>query len=138
VIEVDEKQWPLVVVTFGGRATLGELESVLATQERWLSAERLHVELVVVRSDLQPWDGSTIRRQATWIKEHEHALRKSNRGVAMVLPSLWLKGVLRAILWLQPLPYPHVVCGTVEEAMAWLDERLRAMGQSAVAAPPGV
>ncbi len=136
MIEVNESQWPLVVVTHSGKVTLGDLEAYFAVQGAWLAAERLHVVMVVVR-DLQPWESAVIRRQATWIKEHQSALRRCNPGVALVLPSLWLKGLLRAILWLQPLPQPYVVCGTVEEAMAWLGERVRNMSQSAVAAPPG-
>ena len=137
MIEVNESQWPLVVFTFSGRVTLSELEAYFAVQEPWLAAERQHVGLVIVR-DLQPWEGAVIRRQAMWMKEHQNALRRCSRGVALVLPSLWLKGLLRAVLWLQPIPQPHVVCSSVEEAMAWTAERLRAMGQSAVAAPPGV
>ena len=137
MIEIDEGQWPLIVLTFSGSVTVSELGDCFAKHERLLAAERPFVVLVRVH-DMQPWESATIRLQATWRKENAPQLRRLIRGVAMVLPSLWLKGLLRTVLWVQPIPQPLVVCATTEEATAWLGERVRGLGAETVAEPPGV
>jgi hypothetical protein len=139
VIEIDEGRWPLIVITYSGRITASELSESFATYDRVLAAEKPYVALVLVR-DMQPWESSTIRRQVQRLKEKAPRLRRFNRGLALVLPSLWLKGLFRAVMWLEPMPQPYAVCSTVEEAMVWVGERLRSLGTDvdAVAAPLGV
>lgn len=136
MIEIDERQWPLVVFTFSGRVTAGEHDDYFARHEHLLAAEKPYVGLVLVH-DLMPWEGAAIRREVVWMRENKHRVRRLCRGMALVLPSLWLKGLLRAVVWLEPIPHPHIVCATVEEAMVWLGERLRALDANVTAEPMG-
>jgi hypothetical protein len=132
----------LVVTTFGGAVTAAEMEEYLASYEEILRRGQRCGGLVIVEN-LRPWESAAIQRQATWIKKHERELRRISLGVAMVFPALWVKGLLRAILWIQPMPQPYAVCSTVPEAMAWIGERLRIAGlgegriSSPLPAPPG-
>jgi hypothetical protein len=127
VIEIEETQWPLVTFTFSGKVTLAEMGEYLAACERYIQLDEQYIGLVLVR-DFRPLDGAAIRLQANWVKEHEAWLRRKSLGVALVLPSLWMVGLLRAILWIQPMPQPYLVCRSVAEATPWLRERLRAAG----------
>jgi hypothetical protein len=142
VIHTSLAQWPLVVTTFGGAVSAAEIEEYLASYEEILRRGQRCAGLVIVE-DLRPWESAAIQRQAAWIKKHERELRRISLGVAMVFPTLWLKGLLRAILWIQPMPQPYAVCSTVPEAMAWIGERLRLAGldggksTSPVPPPPG-
>ena len=45
-------------------------------------------------------------------------------GYAFVIDSAVVRGILTAILWLAPMPAPHVVVSTVEEGERWLREKL--------------
>jgi hypothetical protein len=42
--------------------------------------------------------------------------------------------MLKAILWIQPMPQPYAVCSTVEEALRWLRERV-ASANASIAVP---
>lgn len=127
MIKVEETQWPLVTFTFSGKVTAAEMADYLASCDRYIDLDERYVGLVVAY-DLRPWDGAAIRQQANWVKTHEDWLRRKSLGVALVLPSLWLVGLLRAVMWIQPMPQPYVVCSTREEAMPWLLKRLRLAG----------
>jgi hypothetical protein len=127
VVHTSLAQWPLVVTTFGGVVTVAEIEEYLAGYDEILKAGQRCAGLVLFE-DLRPPESSVILRQAVWIKQHERELRRISLGVALVMPSLLLKGILRAVLWLQPMPQAYAVCSTVPEAMAWVGERFRIHG----------
>jgi len=124
VIKVDETHWPLAVFTFGGQVTAEELEAYLKASERMLKRNEQYIGLVLTEK-MSPLELPLMRRQAAWIKEHHAQLRDQSLGVALVIPSAMLRGVLKAILWLQPMPQPHSVTSTTEEALAWIRARLR-------------
>jgi hypothetical protein len=42
--------------------------------------------------------------------------------------------MLKAILWIQPMPQPYTVCSTVEEGLRWLRERV-ASAHASIAVP---
>jgi hypothetical protein len=52
-------------------------------------------------------------------------MRKYSLGAALVITSPVVRGMLKALLWMQPMPQPHIVCGTTEEALRWLRDRFR-------------
>ena len=58
-------------------------------------------------------------------KANAQNLKDNALGVALVISSPVVRGMLKAILWMQPMPQPHVVCATVEEGLAWLRARCR-------------
>ena len=126
VIETNLSQWPLVVTTYVGLVTATDVDECLAMYDRLLGAGPYGV--LVMSRDVRPWESTVIQRHAAWIKANEAELRRLCVGMALVLPSLWQKGLLRAILWLQPIPQPHAVFGTAGEGMAWLGDRFRVAG----------
>jgi hypothetical protein len=123
MIQIDQRRWPIVVFTFRGVVTPAELEEYLQTSERILAKGERYAG-VVLADEVKPLDVPLMRRQAAWIKEHEAALRRQSLGVAFVIGSPMIRGVLRAILWLQPMPQPHTLVSTEEEAIAWVRNAL--------------
>ena len=123
MIEVDEHLWPLVIFRFRFRPSMEELEAYLARQDVMLARREPMVSLVLAE-EAKLWETPVLRRQAEWIKEHEALLRQYSLGVAMVMQSPIVRGMLKAILWIQPMPQPYTVCSTVEEGLRWLRERV--------------
>jgi len=123
MIEVDEHLWPLVIFRFRFRPTMEELEAYLARQDAMLARREPMVSLVLAE-EAKLWETPVLRRQAEWIKRNESELRRYSLGAALVMQSPIVRGMLKAILWIQPMPQPYHVCSTVEEALRWLRERV--------------
>lgn len=123
MIDIDERHWPLVVYRFRGNVTLPELEAYLKRQDELLARQQPTAS-VVLTEDVKLWDTPVLRRQAEWIKQNQDLLRRYSLGAALVIDSPIVRGMLRAILWIQPMPQPHTVSATVEGALAWLRERV--------------
>ena len=122
MISVDSQRWPLVVFRFANEVTLRQLEAYLAHQVEMLLRRERSASVVIVES-LRMWEPALVKRQATWIREHHDELRRASLGVALVMTSPLARGILKAVLWMQPMPQPHKVCSTVEEALAWVAGR---------------
>src|ERR1700756_4599376 len=129
MIEVDEHLWPLVVFRFHFRPSMEELERYLARQDEML-ARRVPMISLVLAEEAKLWETPVLRRQAEWIKHNEAELRRYSLGAALVMQSPIVRGMLKAILWLQPMPQPYHVCSTVEEALRWLRERVASANAS--------
>lgn len=65
-----------------------------------------------------------LRKQAAWVKEHRQITREYCRGLAFALRSPAMRGVLRALLTMQPFSAEHVVLRDEAEAIAWAKARL--------------
>ena len=124
MIEVDERAWPLVVFKFRGRTTMEELEGYLARQDAMLARQQTMVSLVLAE-EAKLWDTPVMRRQADWIKAHKDELRRLSLGAALVIPSPVIRGMLKAIMWIQPMPQPHTIVATPEDGLRWLREQVR-------------
>jgi hypothetical protein len=62
--------------------------------------------------------------QARFMKEYRETIEQRVVGVAFSLPTPLMRGVLRGVLMLQPMPCPHTVVGTEQEGVAWVKARL--------------
>src|SRR5262249_22819932 len=73
--------------------------------------------------DVPGWAGFTAGMRREWgdmLKSREGKLRATTVGMALVTPSLLVRGALRAVFWMAPPPYPHDVVDTNEAAFAFL------------------
>lgn len=138
-ITIDEGRFPLVTVTFVGDVSNDEFKAYLERLDRLLARGEPNAMVMDARRSAR---SPAIQRklQADWIKEREALLRRLSCGTAFVITSPLVRGVLTAILWLQPMPQPHTVVATPEEAEAWAIAKLRARGLTVTspgdAAPP--
>lgn len=69
------------------------------------------------------------QKQATWLKERAATLKQNQVGTAFIITNPIIRGVLTAIMWIQPMPNPHAVVGSRAEALAWVTKRLAAGSQ---------
>lgn len=58
------------------------------------------------------------RIQSEWNRECETLLREVELSMIFVTSSLLMRGVITAVFWVAPPPFPHEVCDDVHEALA--------------------
>jgi hypothetical protein len=127
MITVDDRHWPVVIFRFPDRVTMADLEAYLAKAEQLLDRGGRSAGLVL-NQRLMTWDTAIMRRQSEWMKRHADRLREHSLGVALVLTSPLQRGLLKAILWMQPMPQAHHVTADVADALRWIGERLHSAG----------
>jgi hypothetical protein len=125
MIDVDDRHWPLVLFRFSGHVSMAELEAYLKRQDV-LMARRQTMGSLVLTDNVKMWEAALLRRQADWIKTNMELLKQYSVGAALIIHSPIVRGMLKAILWLQPMPQPHLVCSHVDEALRWLRSRFLA------------
>jgi hypothetical protein len=129
-IEIDESRFPLVTVRFDGVVDDATFEAYLAGLQRMLGRREPYA-LVLDASTAGPAPAKQRRRQAEWMAANEADVARWSVGAAFVITSSLTRGLLTAILWIQPMPQPHTVVATRREAEQWARERLRARGVDA-------
>jgi hypothetical protein len=122
-----EQSGPLITFAFRGSVSAADFDEYLAAYDAILARDKQWVSIFDAR-DVRPLDSKQVRRQADWIKRNAAVLSRLNLGIAFVIPSPMIRGVLRAILWIQPLPQPHVVVANMSAAYSWCAIQLRAVG----------
>ena len=124
---VDTSRLPIVVVRFSGPISEPEFDMYLASMTQIISRSEPTLTILDARRAIRS-PPSQRKKQAEWIKTHADQLRRYSLGTAFVLTSPLVRGVLTAILWLQPLPSDYVVVATMAEAEDWAAGKLRAAG----------
>ncbi len=122
-ITIDESLKPIYVVSFEGVPTDAEFETYL--KRLGAITEKQHDKALVfdaTHSGTTP--PSHRKRMAEWMKQYDSLIRQRTAGCAFVLPSAIQRGMLTAILWLQPMACPHAIVGTRDEALAWVKKEL--------------
>jgi hypothetical protein len=125
-ITLDRSQFPLVIVRFRGEFAENEFETYLE-QLHEVYAQKKRFALILDSIGGAAPTAKQRKLQADWIRERADLIREYNVGTAFVLDSVLLRGSLTAILWLQPLPCPHLVCAEISEAISWATTRLAAL-----------
>jgi len=123
-IEIDRVQQLVVVVRFHRGPTDEEFAQYLVEYAKVLEKEPRFGAVYVTTPAMPMTPGRQVRMQATFMKTHRDLIERRVVGVAFSLPSPLMRGVLRGVLMLQPMPCPHTVVGTEAEGVAWLKARL--------------
>ena len=123
-IEIDRGQPLLVVVRFNAAATDDEFQAYLTEYTRIVEAEPRFGAVYVTAPNLPMTPPRQVRMQAKFMKENAERISERVVGVAFSLPSPLMRGVLRGVLMLQPMPCAHTVVGTEAEGVAWVKARL--------------
>jgi len=145
-VTIDLSFMPIFMVVHEGVLTDREFKDYLRDVERTLYGPDAKMRVLVQDARTSGQVPAIQRKmQADWLKQHEARLRDLTLGSAFVIDSALVRGLLTAILWLQPLPMPHEVCATIEGALDWADTKLKDRGlavtpalRSAVLAKYGV
>lgn len=127
-IIVDDSRYPLLFVTFHGLPSEDEFERYLVRIDE-IRIQRGGVTATIM--DATRSRGATPkqrRRQAEWLKSNFAVLERTSAGTAFVIDSAIVRGVLTAILWVQPMPGPYTIVATVGEAERWAIANLSQRG----------
>jgi hypothetical protein len=124
VIELQGAEWPLLIVRISGTQTDHEFETYLKEYLGYLRRGQRYAVVFVTAPDTPMTKSRHARMQADWIKENRPELGKHCAGLAFVLPSAVMRGVLRAILSMSPLPAPFTVASSEEEGRLWAQAQL--------------
>jgi hypothetical protein len=130
-IVVDQEFLPAIRVFHDGATTDEEFAAYLETLLVSMNGPKAGPRLLVIDATHSAATPATQRRlQADWMKQHAARIRDVTVGCAFIIPSGLVRGILTAILWIQPLPCPHEVVATLDEALAWGAQRLSERGLS--------
>ena len=119
-IELDV-QWPYVFTRFDGAQTSADLDKYIARMDAEVHARKQpYVDVTFLKKYNR--DKETVERMRKWIAETEHFTRERCLAIAMVNSSAGFRFVLSAIFVIQPMPCPYDVCGSFDEAVAFVQK----------------
>lgn len=58
------------------------------------------------------------------MRTHDLAIREYVRGLAVVTPATWVRGLITAVFWLAPPPMEYRFCDDVPAALSWARARV--------------
>jgi len=125
-ITIDDAERPLIAVSFVGTWTDDEFRSYLREMTDRVVLPRTPTVTLLDAGLTLAVTARQRQMQAEWLREHRDVLRAFSLGTAFVIRSPVVRGVLTAILWVQPLEAPHVVVATRDEGLDWCRSRIAA------------
>jgi hypothetical protein len=131
---LDESRWPLIVYTAIGDQTDEDFDAYLADADRVLSRQERHGVIFDARR-ASPIGPKLRKRQVDWLRENDRRLRARCVALGMLLSSPIQRGVFRAILWMNPLPYPYSVEVRFEAARRFVCQHLERRGCTVPSVP---
>jgi hypothetical protein len=126
--ELDRSEWPAVQFRFIGRLTAEEMQRYIADSEALL-ANGVPFACVMDGTRMLTPEIEFVRRQSQWIRENQVRMRRYNQGIAFVMPSALVRGLVRAVIYFQSMPVQHASFTTLEEGVAWAKQRVPVRAQ---------
>jgi hypothetical protein len=123
VMEVDESQWPLVVVRWRGRATDADFDAFFVVLDRWLAQDTTFGLLLDSRG-AQGVSSEQRHRIVTEIKTRS-ALLERNLIQAVVFDNPIQRALYFAVAWAFPMPFPSKSFSDLDSARVWLQLQLK-------------
>lgn len=117
--EFDRTQFPVIAINFTGEKETEE-NFKLYLQELGNNYERKEKFALVFELTNAPLPNVKYQlKQAAWMKENKHLIKKYCYGVAYVIPGAVMRNVLKFIFSVQQNPVQFKVFSTFEEGEAW-------------------
>lgn len=120
---VDKSKWPIVINTVEGTVTDAQLDEWMEDATAVLLRGEKYVA-VMDASRIGQVSAYTRKRSREWQRRYREQMRANCLGTAYVLRSPVVRFVAMTVLMVTQLPMPYTVCGTLEEALAWAEQRL--------------
>lgn len=130
---VYERWFPIVLARPAGTATDADHLEFLAATGELLERRRAARQRFVLILDLSragPLNSLQRRRQVDWLSKYRPILEEISVGMAFVIPSLILRGVLTSMFWLVPPPTTHIIVVDLDQAIRWALDRATVDGLS--------
>jgi hypothetical protein len=122
-IETDMSRWPIVVHRTIGSPTDHEVDGFIHRANGILARRARHA--VIFDSLLSEMPSKYMReRSIDWLRQNGEGLRDHCVGTALMFRSPALRFVLSGVMLMSSHPTPHIVCGTLEEAIRWSRSQL--------------
>lgn len=125
----------LLVVRIDDRLTPA---SFARYRQEWLRAVDARPPTAKVGAfyDIPAWVGIQAKERRAWaemLKSREAVLASTTTSMTLTTPSVVARGALRAIFWLAPPPYPHLVVQQRDAAFAFHGVHLSGLDPAACA-----
>lgn len=116
---------PLELVYMDDRLTDASFDRYVAALARDIDARSLNANVAIYYHVTAPELISSRRRQqiGSVLAARKEKTAVCTAGYAAYTPTMIGRGVLTAVFWLAPPPYPHKVCANADEAMRFLASR---------------
>lgn len=122
-IETDLTRWPIVVHRTIGSPTDHEVDGFIERAEAILDRRVPHV--VVFDSLLSDVPSAYMRKRSIdWLKANGERMKGLCVGTALMFRSPAFRFVMSGVMLLSAHPTPHIVCGTLDEALRWARAQL--------------
>jgi hypothetical protein len=129
-VRIDESRWPRVYVKWPeGVLNDAEFQRAVIRLSDFTRRGEPYVTLLDARTSARP---TPLQRRFAAERQRDDAPFSSRwlRGSAIIVSNPVLVGVVTAINWIYPPPYPQKIFASLASAEAWTDEQL-GMGASA-------
>ena len=110
--------WPVVVNVIENGFDLAEMEDVLSANEVAMARGPQFVTIRDCRNLNQQATALQRKRLAQWQDDNWKRIQTSCLGVANIMPSPVVRGVMRAVFWMSTPPTREEVFDTTEQAVA--------------------
>ncbi len=120
----NDLEWPLLIIKASGESSDRDLDRYIATLSEALSRCERHV-VVVDASEGQNLKSTHRKRVAAWNQANEPALKKYRAGLVLVTESAVLRGLITAVYWLFPPPFPYRTADSIDDARSWGFKQLK-------------
>ena len=121
---IDDSEAPLYILTYPADNEDEELIKRHDEIADWYETVDRPIAWVVDCTGIQ----KATATQRKIVSEHTDKIlpysKRFNMGTGIVITSSWVRGLLTAIFWLSPPPFPYKIFDTVEHAKAWSRARL--------------
>lgn len=124
-VDVDDSQWPLVTMRLEGEMG-DELAQAHIAAVRSLLDRNHRFALIRIPNVNRPPNAGQRRMMVEHLTTDRARLARLCVGAAFVITSPVVRGGLTAILWVAPMPHPHIIVGAQAEAEAWCRQRIAA------------
>lgn len=114
--------WPVVRFEFVGRMTAEETDQYFADADALIAGGKPYATVMDGTDMLVP-EAEFVRRQARWLHDHSRQVQQLNRGIAFVVQSTLIRGLVRAVMHFQEMPVAYEWFSHTEDAMVWAAAR---------------
>ena len=113
--ELDETAFPVIFAAFRGPVDLVPFDAYFSRLDDLCKAGRRFALIVDMSRGAVP-SPSQRKHITSAMADREAAFGRHCLGAAVVIKNPLIRGAMTAILWVHPLPYPHEIVETREEA----------------------
>jgi hypothetical protein len=123
-IEVDDRPWPVVLLTSRGSSDDAMFNGFLERLAELL-AHGAPFAIVWDARAAGRSDPAHVAAQGRWLRENRDIVRARLAGIAFVFTSPIHRFVMSGVFLVQRLPTAYTVLTSLEEAREWADTRVR-------------